>query len=55
MQDDWNKAETMVIEEMTHSLYPTHYLLANRALIRARLRDWIGALDDAQQVRSCLL
>lgn len=53
MQDDWKKAETVVTEEMIHFSCPNHHSLTNRALIRARLQDWRGALDDAQQVHSC--
>ena len=29
---------------------PNHHLLASRALVRARLRHWDAALDDAEEV-----
>lgn len=52
VQEDWKGAETVITEEMTHSSCPSYNALANRALVRARLQDWDGAYDDAQQARS---
>ena len=51
MQGDWKEAETVIMEEMTHPSNRRDNSLANRALVRARLQDWSGAYDDAQQVR----
>ena len=35
---------------ITASSYPSHHVLASRALIRARLQDWDAALVDAKKV-----
>jgi hypothetical protein len=53
IQGDWKEAETVITEEMTHSSNRSNNSLASRALVRARLQDWNGAYDDAQQVRFC--
>ena len=55
MQGNWNEAETVITEEMTNLPHRSCHSLANRALVRARLQDWSGAYDDAQQVRFCLV
>ncbi|KAG6377967.1 WD40-repeat-containing domain protein [Boletus reticuloceps] len=49
----WKKGELVSTEdilssEIERSSTPSHYQLANRALVRARLQQWDGALDDAQ-------
>ena len=51
MRGDWKEAETVITEEMSDSSNRSNNSLANRALVRARLQDWSGAYDDAQQVR----
>ena len=35
---------------ITASSHPSHHVLASRALIRARLRDWDAVLIDAKKV-----
>ncbi|KAG9310789.1 hypothetical protein JVU11DRAFT_8639 [Chiua virens] len=45
---DLARAEEILSCEIERGSSPLHYHVANRALIRARLRQWDGALDDAQ-------
>ncbi|KAF8121118.1 hypothetical protein EV363DRAFT_1234174 [Boletus edulis] len=40
--------EDILSNEIERSSTPSHYHLANRALVRARLQQWDRALDDAQ-------
>ena len=44
------KAEEMLSKEIANPDFPelVTYLLANRTLVRARLRKWDEALEDAQ-------
>ncbi|KAH0826114.1 WD40-repeat-containing domain protein [Lanmaoa asiatica] len=47
-QAELARAEEILSSEIGRSSGPLHYHLANRALVRARRRQWDGALDDAQ-------
>ncbi|KAI5989190.1 hypothetical protein F5J12DRAFT_915856 [Pisolithus orientalis] len=49
IQDDPAKTETLLSEEVTSSSIPRHYVLANRALIRARLKHLASAIEDAEE------
>ena len=44
------RAEEILTSEIERNSNPSHYHLANRAFVQARLRQWNGALDDAQAV-----
>ena len=49
-RDDATKTEVILSEEITR--HPGHHAFANRALIRARLKQWNLAIDDATKVSS---
>ena len=40
----------LLTASITASSHPSHHVLASRALIRARLRDWDAAFVDAKKV-----
>ena len=42
--------ETSLTETLTNSQNQNHHVLANRALVRARLRQWDLAIEDAENV-----
>ncbi|KAI6094590.1 hypothetical protein F5141DRAFT_1296170 [Pisolithus sp. B1] len=48
-QDDQTNTEMLLSEEIARALTPNHYVLANRALIRARLKLVALAIEDANQ------
>ncbi|KAI5984707.1 hypothetical protein EDC04DRAFT_3149942 [Pisolithus marmoratus] len=48
-QDDPTNTEILLSEEITSASSPSHYVLANRALIRARLTHWEPAIEDAKE------
>ena len=45
----------LLTASITASSHPSHHVLASRALIRARLRDWDAALVDAKKVLVVLI
>ncbi|KAI6045482.1 hypothetical protein EDC04DRAFT_3137168 [Pisolithus marmoratus] len=47
-QDDPTNTEMLLSEEIMSASSPNHYLLANRALISARLKDWALAMEDVK-------
>ena len=48
--DKLEHADALLTAAITTPRNPTHHALANRALIRTRLRNWDAALVDAQKV-----
>lgn len=52
---DLAEAEVLLTAELPKSQGPTHHILASRALVRTRLRQWDAAIDDAEQVHATLL
>ncbi|KAI6144246.1 hypothetical protein BKA82DRAFT_4515649 [Pisolithus tinctorius] len=46
--DDQMNTERLLSEELTSASIPRHYLLANRALVRARLKHLAPAIEDAK-------
>ncbi|KAI6015000.1 hypothetical protein F5J12DRAFT_911546 [Pisolithus orientalis] len=48
-QDDATNTERLLSEEITSASIPRHYVLANRALIRARLKHLAPAIEDAKE------
>ncbi|KAI6017148.1 hypothetical protein EDC04DRAFT_3144408 [Pisolithus marmoratus] len=48
-QDEPTNTEKLLSEEIASALSPKYYLLANRALIRARLRHVALAVEDAKE------
>ncbi|KAI6030215.1 hypothetical protein EDC04DRAFT_2924015 [Pisolithus marmoratus] len=48
-QDDPMNAEMLLSEEIKSASSPSHYVLANRALVRARLKHFTLAMEDAAQ------
>ncbi|KAI6047019.1 hypothetical protein EDC04DRAFT_954766 [Pisolithus marmoratus] len=48
-RDDPTRTEMLLSEEIATASSPSHYLLANRALIRARLKQLALATEDAEQ------
>ncbi|KAI6045469.1 hypothetical protein EDC04DRAFT_60648 [Pisolithus marmoratus] len=48
-QDDPTHTETLLSEEVTKVSSASHYVLANRALIRARLKHWALAIEDCKE------
>lgn len=44
------RAEEILSNEISRKSRPLLYHLANRALVRTRLRKWDGALDDVKAV-----
>ena len=51
-QDRLPDTEASLTEIITHSTRPSHDAFANRALVRAHLRQWDVAIDDAKRVGS---
>ena len=49
-QDRLTDTETSLTGAITNSRNQSHHALANRALVRARLRDWDLAFEDATNV-----
>ncbi|KAI5984705.1 hypothetical protein EDC04DRAFT_3003763 [Pisolithus marmoratus] len=49
IQDNPRNTEMPLSEEIMSASSPNHYLLANRALIRARLKDWALAIEDGKE------
>ena len=45
-------AETLLTAAIPRSTGTAYHVLANRALVRARLRQWDAALVDAEEVPS---
>ena len=55
-QGDLTRVEELLTEELEHTLYRSRpRVLANRALVRTRLKRWDMAVDDAKKVLSCHL
>ena len=50
MHDQLENAEALLTAAIPESRNPIHHVLASRALIRARLRQWDAALVDAEEV-----
>ena len=48
--DQLENADALLTVAIPESWNPTHHVLASRALVRARLRQWDAALVDAEQV-----
>ena len=53
--DEWRRGELIRAEALLTAAIPTsedttHHVLASRALVRARLRQWDAALVDADEV-----
>ncbi|KAI6156844.1 hypothetical protein BKA82DRAFT_4345875 [Pisolithus tinctorius] len=48
-QDDPTPTETLLSEEIASASSPSHYMLANRALIRTRLKHLAPAIEDAKE------
>ncbi|KAI6015349.1 hypothetical protein F5J12DRAFT_890694 [Pisolithus orientalis] len=48
-QDDPTNTERLLSEELNSASIPRHYVLANRALIRAHLKHSIPAIEDARE------
>ncbi|KAI6030210.1 hypothetical protein EDC04DRAFT_3142610 [Pisolithus marmoratus] len=48
-QDNPTNTETLLSEEITITPSPGHYVLANRALIRAQLEHWALAAEDVKE------
>ncbi|KAI5984704.1 hypothetical protein EDC04DRAFT_3149940 [Pisolithus marmoratus] len=51
-QDDPTTTEMLLSEELMSASSPNHYLLANRALISTRLKDWALAIEDVKEPSS---
>ncbi|KAF8550554.1 WD40 repeat-like protein [Imleria badia] len=49
IEGDWKNAEATVSQEIGDR---SHHALANRALVRAHLKQWDAAVDDAKRVPS---
>ncbi|KAI6040391.1 hypothetical protein EDC04DRAFT_2894125 [Pisolithus marmoratus] len=49
VQHDPTTAENLLSREIVSTSCPSHHLLANRALIRARSKRWALAIQDAKQ------
>ncbi|KAI6014941.1 hypothetical protein EDC04DRAFT_3144985 [Pisolithus marmoratus] len=49
IQDDPTNTELLLSAEITSASSPSHYVLANRALIRARLKHWTLAAEDVKE------
>ncbi|KAH7905044.1 hypothetical protein BJ138DRAFT_1165467 [Hygrophoropsis aurantiaca] len=49
VQDELEKAEAIFTQKIMLAQNPNHHLLANRALLRARLQGWEGAINDAEK------
>lgn len=49
LDDDPTNTEMLLSEEITSSLSPSYYTLANRALVRAHLEHAAPALEDAKE------
>lgn len=50
IKKEWSNAETVLTEEIMQSSSPSYHALANRALIRANLEQWLAAQHDAEEV-----
>ena len=48
--DQLENADALLTAAISESRNPTHDVLASRALVRARLRQWDAALVDAEEV-----
>ena len=48
--DQLENADALLTAAIAESRNPNHHVLASRALVRARLRNWHAALGDAEQV-----
>ena len=55
MQDRLADVEVSLTKTITSSGNWTYHALANRALVRARVRHWEAAIDDAERVSFYLL
>ena len=49
-RDQLTDAEALLSEQIANSEDPNHHLYANRALVRARLRQCHEAIEDAKKV-----
>ena len=49
-QDQLENADALLTTAISESRNENHHVLASRALVRARLRQWDAALVDAEQV-----
>ncbi|KAI6004545.1 hypothetical protein F5J12DRAFT_913670 [Pisolithus orientalis] len=49
MQDDPTKTEVLLSAEIASDPSPSHYRLANRALVRTRLKNLAAAIEDAEE------
>lgn len=55
-RQDWlADTEASLTDTITNSGHPSHDALANRAIVRAHLRRWDVAIDDAEKASPCLL
>lgn len=52
LRDDLTKTEAILSAEITRHPLSRHHALANRSILRARLKQWEKADDDAQKVCS---
>lgn len=52
-RDQLEHAEAVLTAKITASQNTTQHLLASRALVRTRLRNWDAALVDAEMVLCC--
>ena len=52
MRDELANAEASLTVAIPTSLNYGHHVLASRALVRARLREWDAAIADAKKVLS---
>ena len=53
--DQLENAEALLTAAIPESRNPIHHVLASRALVRARLRQWDAALADAKEVVIALI
>ena len=49
IEQDLSTADAILLREIQTN-YSNHHVLANLALVRARLQQWHAAIDNAKQV-----
>lgn len=55
IKGDLTSAEVILSEEIASSMGPSHHALANRALVRAWLKQWPKSIEDSKKVPSRFL
>ena len=54
IEQDLRTADAILLQEIQTN-YSNHHVLANLALLRARLKQWHAAIENAKQVYFCCL